>query len=194
MQGSTGAQKCSHISSGYWDWEPRPERRAEARVKRAFLSGEAQRFPSRVSASLEAAKGANPACRFGQEARTSVPAQAQEGPRTKEETCVHLVGGPWSWLESACLSPGPVKKDQKEWPAKDAVGAGWGCPHCLKGLLQPLFAGLFLLPLLTVLGSHLGSPGTLQYNLSMSQMRKSKLRDIRSFVLKPLVCGGTTGI
>lgn len=39
-----------------------------------------------------------------------------------------------------------------------------------------------------------GSLGTLQYNLSTSQMRKSKLRDIRSFALRPLVCGGTAGI
>lgn len=77
----------------------------------AFLSGEAQRFPSRVSY-LEVGKGANPPLRLKQEDRGHL-FSAWEELRIKEETGKPS-RGPGSWLERMSLSPGPAKKDQAE--------------------------------------------------------------------------------
>lgn len=93
--------------------------------ERAFLSGEAQRFPSRISASLEAAKGANPAPRLRQEARTSVPSSGGAGSRAGSGCPPG--GGPGGWLQRVRQSPGPAKKEQKEWPPTRAVSPFRGC-------------------------------------------------------------------
>lgn len=118
-QGSRRAQKYWPIHGGCQDWEPNQRGGAEARKESAFLSGEAQRFPSRVSASLEAAKGANPAHRLGKEARTSVPSSG--GAENQGGNECPPCRGPGSWLQRMCLSSGPAKKDQKEWPPNKAT-------------------------------------------------------------------------
>ena len=105
--------KSLSLSIRCWDEEPDQRGGAAAREEGAFLSGEAQRFPSRVFTSLEAGKGANSPLRLKQEVRTSVLSLG--GAENQGGNGCPPCGGPGSWLERVSLSPGPAKKDQKEW-------------------------------------------------------------------------------
>lgn len=107
------------IRSRRWDWAPDQKGGAEAREERAFLSGEAQRFPSRAPASLKAAKGANPAHMLGQEAGTSVPSSG--GAEDQRGSGCPPRGGLEHWPTYVCLSPGPAKEAQRERPPERAM-------------------------------------------------------------------------
>lgn len=107
------------IRSRRWDWAPDQKGGAEAREERAFLSGEAQRFPSRAPASLKAAKGANPAHMLGQEAGTSVPSSG--GAEDQGGSGCPPRGGLEHWPAYVCLSPGPAEEAQRERPPERAM-------------------------------------------------------------------------
>lgn len=170
-----------------------PERRGRSLGReRAFLSGEAQRVPSRVFTSLEAAKGANPPLRLGQEARTSVPSSG--GAEKQGGNGCPPCGGPGSWLERVCLSPGPAKKDQRSGclrrlrPLSEAVRAGAGAltvspaSHMLPVPPRRTFYPARSLPVATLELRILTIP--------ISHIRKL----VQQFDQGPLVTGCTPGI
>lgn len=126
FQGKTALRNVCLLAANSPNEEPGQGEGAEAREGRAFLSGEAQRFPSRVSASLEAAKGANPPLRLRQEARTSV--RSSGGAENQGGSGCPPCRGSGSWLEGVCLQPDAAKKDQDEWLASEAVSSFRGCP------------------------------------------------------------------
>lgn len=176
----------------------RAERRGSCGAERASLSGEAQRFPSRVSASLEAAKGANPPLRLGQEAGTSVPSPG--GAENQGGNGCPPRGGPGSWLDLVCPSPGPARKGQKERPPNKAVSSFCGCKGQGRGTLtvswspQPQGSGRS--------SSHTFDSATCSPMAALelhsmivpiSQIRTSQLREVQSLPRVPRSVGAHLG-